>query len=219
MLRRHRGRVKISGGFWLLAAWFGLANGWRLLGMVLSAAALHELGHYLVLRLFGAKIISLRLEVFGAVMETDSGGLSYGRELAAVLAGPAANFLCAFALASPQIPDWYAPAGAHLALGLFNLLPVRPLDGGRAVWLTLTWALGPAPGERAAGALGACAAAGLAAGLLGLMRETRGSLWLLPAVCGLFVAAAGELRRISPQKRGFLGKCQEGNYPTPKNWE
>ncbi|MEI3361131.1 MAG: hypothetical protein V8R75_00350 [Oscillospiraceae bacterium] len=26
-------------------------------------------------------------------------------------------------------------AGAHLVLGAFNLLPVRPLDGGRALYL------------------------------------------------------------------------------------
>ena len=50
------------------------------------------------------------------------------KELAAVLAGPAVNLLCGLLLARGHA--WVA-AGAHLSLCLFNLLPVRPLDGGR----------------------------------------------------------------------------------------
>ena len=49
-MSRWRDRIRISGGFWLLAAWFTLVNGWQLLAVILSAAALHELGHLLVLR-------------------------------------------------------------------------------------------------------------------------------------------------------------------------
>ena len=41
-MSRWRDRIRISGGFWLLA-------------VILSAAALHELGHLLVLRLLGAR--------------------------------------------------------------------------------------------------------------------------------------------------------------------
>ena len=54
-MSRWRDRIRISGGFWLLAAWFTLVNGWQLLAVILSAAALHELGHLLVLRLLGHK--------------------------------------------------------------------------------------------------------------------------------------------------------------------
>lgn len=184
--------MRISGGFWLLIAWFGVVNGGDLLGMVLFAATIHELGHYAVLRLCGVRVTGLRLSVFGAVMDTDSARLSYGRELAAVLAGPAANFLWAFALAAMQRPVWYAPAGAQLALGLFNLLPVRPLDGGRALCLALSWWLGPTAGERIAGGIGACVAVALALTLSIVMRESGGSLWLLPAACGLLAAALRE---------------------------
>ena len=34
-------------------------------------------------------------------------------------------------------------AGAQLVLGCFNLLPVRPLDGGRLLWLAAAWRHGP----------------------------------------------------------------------------
>ncbi len=46
---------------------------------MLGAAALHELGHILCLRRFGAPILRLRIGVLGAVLET-GGTMSYGRE-------------------------------------------------------------------------------------------------------------------------------------------
>ena len=131
-MSRWRDRIRISGGFWLLAAWFTLVNGWQLLAVILSAAALHELGHLLVLRLLGARVRELRVSVFGAELMTSAARLSYPGEIAAVLAGPAVNLLCALVLGGAHA--WVA-AGAHLSLCLFNLLPVRPLDGGRALYL------------------------------------------------------------------------------------
>ena len=182
-------KVRISPGFCLLTGWFTAVNGWELLAAVLGAAALHELGHWLVLRLLGAKIRSLRIGVLGAVLETDSTGLSYGRELAAVLAGPGANLLGALALAPLGMET---AVGAQLVLGGFNLLPVRPLDGGRALYLVLAWLLGPAVGDRAARWVGSSAALALAILLGEVMRRTGGSLWLLPAMAGLLAAAARE---------------------------
>ena len=90
--------VRVSGGFWLLAAWFTLVNGWRLLAVILSAALLHELGHLLVLGLLGGRVTGLRVSVFGAELTTDAARLSYPGEIAAVLAGPAVNLLCGLAL-------------------------------------------------------------------------------------------------------------------------
>ena len=176
-------RVRVTGGFAVLAAWFVLANGWEPLVTVLEAAAVHELGHWAALRALGAEVTGFRLSALGAVLETDSGRLSYGGELAAVLAGPGANFLAALALAVLGEDRWMAAIGANLVLCVFNLLPVRPLDGGRALYLLVSWRRGPAAGETAALWAGTVAASALA-GLIGsVMWLTGGSLWLLPALC------------------------------------
>lgn len=181
--------LRISPGFCLLIGWFAAVNGWSMLVAVLAAAALHELGHWAALRLLGAEIRGLRIGILGAVLETDSTRLSYGRELVVLLAGPGANLLGALMLAALGAET---AAGAQLVLGGFNLLPVRPLDGGRALYLALSWLLGPAAGDRAARWTGCFAALGLAILLGEVMRRTGGSLWLLPALAGLLLAAARE---------------------------
>ena len=183
--------VRVSPGFCLLTGWFAAANGWRPLAAVLGAAAVHELGHWAALGLLGARVRALRVGVLGAVMIPD-GRLSYGGELLAVLAGPAANLLSALALTALG-PGTEAAVGAHLVLGAFNLLPARPLDGGRALELAVSWRWGPAAGERAARWTGAITALLLAAALGTVLCRTGGSLWLLPPLAGFLAAAGREL--------------------------
>ena len=197
MFQRAEGRIRVSFGFCLLTAWFGLVNGWRPLGNLLGAAAVHELGHCLALRCLGTAWKSLRIGVFGAVLETNDSRLSYGGELICVLAGPAANLLCAAVCAAVGRGRWDAAAGANLVLCIFNLLPVRPLDGGRALELIVSWAAGPEAGERTARWTGAAVSLTMAVGLLWLMWRS-GSLWLLPAAAGAVKAMISEL---FPQKK------------------
>lgn len=196
MSRCLDGPVRVSGGFLLLSAWFALESGFRPLALILSAAILHELGHLLVLRLFGAPVRSVRLGTLGAVMEAERSRLSYGAELLALLAGPLTNLLCAAVLTVPahSIPGLYAAAGTHLALGAFNLLPIRPLDGGQALELLVAWRFGPAAGEKTARLVGFACAALLCGGLVWLMHESKGNLWLAPPAAGLLAACLRELR-------------------------
>ena len=191
MCRWPREGVQVTGGFCLLVIWFAMANGAGTLWMLLAAAVTHEMGHWVVLRLTGAAVTRLRITVFGAEMQTERWRLSYGTELASLLAGPAANLLAGLIWLWAGGPP--APAGAQLVLCAFNLLPVRPLDGGRALETAASWALGPVRGEQAARWIGGAAALGLAAAVLWLIWRSGGSLWLLPPAAGLLMAAAREL--------------------------
>lgn len=196
MSRCPDGPISVSGGFLLLAAWFALESGPLPLALILLAAITHELGHLAVLRLWGAPVRRVRIGALGAVMDADRSALSYGRELSALLAGPLTNLLCAAALTAPAraFPGLYAAAGAHLALGAFNLLPIRPLDGGQALELLAAWRFGPAVGERTARLAGFACAALLCGGLVWVMRRSRGNLWLLPPAAGLLAVCLRELR-------------------------
>ena len=137
----------VSGGFFLLVGWFALCCGWQMALTVLGAAAWHEFGHLLALRLCGGEARRLRVGMLGAVIEV-RGAMGYGQELASALAGPLANLLAAAILGRMGCTT---AAGANGVLCAFNLLPVRPLDGGRALYLLLAWLAGP---ERRNGAAG-----------------------------------------------------------------
>lgn len=183
-----RKSCQITGGFCLVILWFAAVNGWRVLALVLAAAVVHEGGHYLVLRLLGGRVTMLHLTLFGAEMETDNHHVSYGGEVLAALAGPGANLFCASLLAA--LGDGIQPelVGANVTLGLFNLLPVRPLDGGRALYQLIAWVFGPLAGERVCRCAAALFGTALAALLGYVVWRTGGSLWLLPPIAGLLSA-------------------------------
>ena len=159
--------------------------------MILEAAAIHELGHLSVLCLFGRKVAALRIGMFGAVLEVDCRSLSYGRELLAVLAGPAANLFCAAWITRYGTGNELL-TGIHLILGGFNLLPIRPLDGGRGMELLLVWLAGPFVGEVLIRWISAVTAVLLSGAILVLICVSGGSLWLVPAMVGLLGIAGRE---------------------------
>ena len=120
---------------------------------VMEKVALHEAGHLAVLRLVGGQIEQFTLTPFGGELRIRrSEWLSYGKEIASVLAGPGVNLVCALVLgrAAAEL-SWergYLLSGIHMLLALFNLLPLRQLDGGRALYLMLSWLLDPITADR-----------------------------------------------------------------------
>lgn len=200
MLTLCDGKWEVTGGFLALLLWFGAGNGVLLTAIVLSAAALHELGHYVVLRLFGASVRNIRLTIFGAEIETDMDMLSYPRTLMAIVAGPFVNLICGLTLAGLtrrfHVPFGYVMAGAHLLLAGFNLLPIRPLDGGRTLELLGCWILGPTMGVRVRQIIDLTVSVVLGFVLLRLIQSVGGSLWLCPAVMGLMLHAIQEGYRL-----------------------
>lgn len=145
--------VHIGASFYLLLFLALTVSPPAVVAAVLSAAALHELGHLAALRYFGVRLRALRLTALGAVLDAPAlARLSYPRELTVTLSGIAVNFLCALPLSAlgrhTGADIFYLLAGAHLVLAAFNLLPISPLDGARALALLLALLLGPVPAER-----------------------------------------------------------------------
>ncbi len=103
----------------------------------LVCCVLHEFGHLLCLFALSAPPERVTLGAFGMRIDKSSAELSYQYETVTALAGPAINFLLAlilFAVSKTANAPWLLTSAAlNLCTGLFNIIPVEPLDGGRAL--------------------------------------------------------------------------------------
>jgi len=134
------GKVEIRGSFLLMAAWLNYLDRQQVVPLVLLACLFHELGHYWAICALGGEVGMIRLTAVGAEMSL-SGPLGYWREGVAALAGPGVNLVLALIFCRWE---WGAVfAGLNLALACFNLMPIGPLDGGRAAGALLAMLFGP----------------------------------------------------------------------------
>ena len=179
---------------WLFALSVAVFAQPRLTLALLCAAALHELGHIAVLRLFNGTLKGLSFTPFGAEIRF-AHVMSYGAEAAITAAGPAVNLLCAAAFAAlGHRWEWaYLHAGVHTVLGLYNLLPVRPLDGERLAWIALAWCFGPYAADRVCAALSLAVSASLTALAAWLLFRLGGTPFFLLAASALFWRSLREI--------------------------
>lgn len=120
---------------------------------VFASVLIHELSHCFVARRFGIVFSRITLCVFGAIATSNTklSKLSAKSEFWFTLAGPLSNFCLVALLAAPAflLPKnslWFESAlmllYINMILGLFNLLPCLPMDGGRILRATLWWRTG-----------------------------------------------------------------------------
>lgn len=108
----------------------------------------HELGHVLVARGFGWTIREVKLLPFGGVVEVDeAGGVPTAEEAMVAIAGPLQNLWMGIAAWLCGELGWWESGWAqyvcqaNLMIGLFNLLPIHPLDGGKLLQAALSYAV------------------------------------------------------------------------------
>ena len=186
----------------LLLALFVLLSSPLLLGALLLAALTHELGHCAMLRWLRARVTAVRITALGAEMRIE-GRLSYGGEILAAAAGPAVNLLLAPLLAyGGRLWEMlYLFAGTQLVLGLFNLLPILPLDGGSMLWNLLAWVTEPYTADRVMTAIGFGTAAVLTLAAVWAAWQGGGFFFLLAAL-GLLWQPLGQIGVAKPLQSG-----------------
>lgn len=143
----------------VLMVWGGSTGGGVELFLVYLIAlivgiVLHELGHGLTARAFGAYGITITLWAFGGLCRSSRDSSRIGREIAIVAAGPAVSlalWLGCFelirqlgrhapgALGGPGAPSLLFEVLAvsvlvNKSLFIFNMLPIFPMDGGQLVY-------------------------------------------------------------------------------------
>lgn len=180
--------IQVHATFLLLVAWVAwvywqldptiasVRDGLIFLAVVFGVVVLHELSHALTARAFGVKTTDITLLPIGGVSRLERQPEVPYQELLVAVAGPALNFvlaaLCLGALVA-RAPDQPGALEAavtaptllanlfwvNVALGVFNLLPAFPMDGGRAVRAGLSMITSRAKATRIAAGLGKVLAA------------------------------------------------------------
>ena len=117
-----------------------------------ASVALHEVGHSLIARAKGSRILEILLLPIGGMARLDRLPPRPADEIQTALAGPAVSLALGiagwwyaplvFALNRPLGLILHALGRINLMLVLFNLIPSFPMDGGRVFRAALTPRLG-----------------------------------------------------------------------------
>ena len=171
-MKRRRFSLEVRPGAVVLLSGLYFLLPLRWCARLALTVTVHELGHVAALILCGAQVCGLRMEGCGLVLRTAT----------AALAGPAAGagLFCIL-----RGLGYTACAELSLLFSCVNLLPVLPLDGGRALYAALAALAGERAAERTLDVLGLVLPVALM--VLGLALFARG-FGLAPGVFGAWLA-------------------------------
>ncbi len=168
--------------------------------LLFTSVFLHELSHALAALDQGVPVGGITLHVFGGVSQLDAEPPTPRSEVLIAVVGPLTSFAIAgLCLAVSRVVEG-SPAFVALAeylvlinmmVGLFNLVPGFPLDGGRVLRATLWWWTGRlGHATRIASRCGSLVALLLIAlgGVRAVLGDLVGGLWLV--LVGLFLHQA-----------------------------
>lgn len=165
--------------------------------MLFGIVILHELGHALAARHYKIGTRDITLYPIGGIARLDGMPSRPRHEMVVAAAGPAVNFVLAGAawLVAPALAGWPISQFLlsqfltfNLGLGLFNLLPAFPMDGGRILRAFLAGRGDFYSATRTAATLGKRMAWAL--GIIGLLT---GSLNLVLLSVFVWISASAEL--------------------------
>ena len=123
-------KIEVSPWFCVILAGGILLLPVRVLLAALAAVSVHELAHLVALVWCDVPVHRIFLGMRGARIHT--GFMTSGQEAICAAAGPAGSFLLLL------LRDCFPPIAVIGAVqGIYNLLPVYPLDGGRVVHAVL----------------------------------------------------------------------------------
>jgi stage IV sporulation protein FB len=205
-------------GVFMGLGWQGAAFGVLVTLLLFAIVVLHELGHSYAALAYGIPVRRIVLLPIGGVAELGRLPEKPSQELVIAIAGPAVNFALAIGmwlvaqvtplgagladgrwlpffgrgmLADPAAAVFQYIFAANLFIGIFNLLPAFPLDGGRVLRALLAMGLGYARATALAVSIGQ-----VMAWLLGLWGLLSGNFFMVILAVFIYMAGSQEGRLV-----------------------
>lgn len=130
-------KISINPFFWLII--FGSIFTGQFIEIItlFAVVIIHELGHVFAAKSYGWRILEVQLLPFGGMAKVEQKNDSIWEELIVAVSGPLQNLIMiAIAILFQQFNLWSNEwttffIEANLLIGLFNLLPISPLDGSK----------------------------------------------------------------------------------------
>jgi Zn-dependent protease len=201
---------------------------------VFGCVLLHEFGHALMARRFGIETEDITLYPIGGVARLRRLPRAPGAELLIALAGPAVNF----AIVGTLVGLWFLgldqlllAAGldpllgflgqlivVNLVLGLFNLIPAFPMDGGRVLRALLSGVMSRAQATSIAAGIGRLLAVLFA---LYIIVTRNGTLMHLVLAAFIFFAARAEEMQVlnEERRRRYAAAQSDGAWVAPPGYQ
>lgn len=178
--------------------------------LLFVSVALHELAHSLIALRYRLPILSITLYIFGGVSQMKGEPPDPGAEFRIAVAGPLSSFVLSFLF----LLLYYAVTGQlvralfsylaqlNVVLGVFNLIPGFPMDGGRVVRAFIWKKRGDFfhATRRASGYGQKIALFFVILGLLSLFAGFTGGLWLMLIGWFLHTAAHASYQQANLQE-------------------
>lgn len=206
------------------------------LSAMFACVVLHEFGHALMARRFGIETRDITLYPIGGVARLERMPRAPGAELLIALAGPAVNF----AIVAGLLGLWWigvwdldiesgsvvgALLGslmvANMILGLFNLLPAFPMDGGRVLRAILSGWLGRVRATLIAAAMGRMLSLAFAVWALVFSSLPWSTAILYGALAAFIYFAAGAEEAgvlVEEQRRAYGSTNDQGIWTAPPGY-
>jgi Zn-dependent protease len=107
-----------------------------LISILFGSVLLHEMGHAAMARRFGIGTRAITLHLLGGLASIEREPETPREEIYIALAGPAVNlalFMVSLPLMYFHLPGAEDMALINAVMGIFNLFPAYPMDGGRVL--------------------------------------------------------------------------------------
>jgi len=172
-----------------------------------ASVTVHELAHTMFALRFGGSVRSITLMLVGGVSQMTSIPKKPYQEAVVAVVGPLTSLLLGVLFLIARREAHHGPADVQMALfylgamnvtlGVFNLLPAFPMDGGRIVRAALASRMDRARATTIAGAIGKICAVAL--GVFGLLV---GNILAMIVAVFIYTGAQGEV--VQERMRGAL---------------